>query len=649
MLGAIIGDIVGSIYERNPIKTKNFEFWGAGCTFTDDTVMTLAVADAILEHLREKEEFKETLVKKMQAFGRKYPFAGYGKSFANWIYSECPEPYNSFGNGSAMRVSACAWLFGDLQSVIQCARQSAEVTHNHPEGIKGAEAVAAAVFLAKNKHSKEEIKKYIEDNYYPLNMKLNEIRQIYHFDVTCQGTVPQAIIAFLESESFEDAIRNAVSLGGDSDTLAAITGSIAEAYYGIPKDIQEKAMGYLDVFLKSVLAEYNNAVIKNSKQNKLSEKEKNQILLDLVSGCIFGGAIGDALGYPVEFMKYKGIINEYGDEGITEFDLRHSGKAEISDDTQMTLYTANALLYGETRGALRGIAGPMKGYIFAAYQNWYYSQIGKDIPKFGRNSWIYNYEVLRESRAPGNTCLSAIAASGGSGSPENEINNSKGCGGVMRVASIGCYYAKYGKTFLAAKVGAEAAALTHGHPLGYITAAFLSCLVCEIIKDKLAEQKTDLLDLVNETLEIIREMYGEKPHYNEFEDIIKKAIALSGEIHEDADAISQLGEGWVAEEALAIAVYSALKYKDRFRKGVICAVNHDGDSDSTGAITGNILGAYLGLSAIDADGSIINKLEAYDVMYEISQDLVKGCEMSEFGKYEDVKWLSKYVYCNYGE
>lgn len=649
MLGAIIGDIVGSIYERNPIKTKNFEFWGAGCTFTDDTVMTLAVADAILEHLREKEEFKETLVKKMQAFGRKYPFAGYGKSFANWIYSECPEPYNSFGNGSAMRVSACAWLFGDLQSVIQCARQSAEVTHNHPEGIKGAEAVAAAVFLAKNKHSKEEIKKYIEDNYYPLNMKLNEIRQIYHFDVTCQGTVPQAIIAFLESESFEDAIRNAVSLGGDSDTLAAITGSIAEAYYGIPKDIQEKAMGYLDVFLKSVLAEYNNAVIKNSKQNKLSEKEKNQILLDLVSGCIFGGAIGDALGYPVEFMKYKNIINEYGDDGITEFDLRHSGKAEISDDTQMTLYTANALLYGETRGALRGIAGPMKGYIFAAYQNWYYSQIGKDIPKFGRNSWIYNYEVLRESRAPGNTCLSAIAASGGSGSPENEINNSKGCGGVMRVAPIGCYYAKYGKTFLAAKVGAEAAALTHGHPLGYITAAFLSCLVCEIIKDKLAEQKTDLLDLVNETLEIIREMYGEKPHYNEFEDIIKKAIALSGEIHEDTDAISQLGEGWVAEEALAIAVYSALKYKDRFRKGVICAVNHDGDSDSTGAITGNILGAYLGLSAIDADGSIINKLEAYDVMYEISQDLVKGCEMSEFGKYEDVKWLSKYVYCNYGE
>lgn len=611
--------------------------------------MTLAVADAILEHLREKEDFKETLVKKMQAFGRKYPFAGYGKSFANWIYSECPEPYNSFGNGSAMRVSACAWLFGDLQSVIQCARQSAEVTHNHPEGIKGAEAVAAAVFLAKNKHSKEEIKKYIEDNYYPLNMKLNEIRQIYHFDVTCQGTVPQAIIAFLESESFEDAIRNAVSLGGDSDTLAAITGSIAEAYYGIPKDIQEKAMGYLDVFLKSVLAEYNNAVIKNSKQNKLSEKEKNQILLDLVSGCIFGGAIGDALGYPVEFMKYKGIINEYGDEGITEFDLRHSGKAEISDDTQMTLYTANALLYGETRGALRGIAGPMSGYIFAAYQNWYYSQIGKDIPKFGRNSWIYNYEVLRESRAPGNTCLSAIAASGGSGSPENEINNSKGCGGVMRVAPIGCYYAKYGKTFLAAKVGAEAAALTHGHPLGYITAAFLSCLVCEIIKDKLAEQKTDLLDLVNETLEIIREMYGEKPHYNEFEDIIKKAIALSGEIHEDTDAISQLGEGWVAEEALAIAVYSALKYKDRFRKGVICAVNHDGDSDSTGAITGNILGAYLGLSAIDADGSIINKLEAYDVMYEISQDLVKGCEMSEFGKYEDVKWLSKYVYCNYGE
>ena len=262
---------------------------------------------------------------------------------------------------------------------------------------------------------------------------------------------------------------------------------------------------------------------------------------------------------------------------------------------------------------------------------------------------MYNYEPMRERRAPGNTCLAAIASSGGAGSTENAINNSKGCGGVMRVAPIGCYYAKYGKTFLAAKVGAEAAALTHGHPLGYIPAAFLSCLVYEIITDKLKAGKTDLLDLVDETLEIIRKMYCEKPHYNEFEDIIKKAIVLSGEIHEDVDAISRLGEGWVAEEALAIAVYSALKYKDNFHKCMVCAVNHDGDSDSTGAIAGNILGAYLGLSRVDNDGSVVNKLEAYDVMYEISQDLVKGCEMSEFGKYEDVKWLSKYVYCNYGE
>lgn len=649
MLGAIIGDIVGSIYERNPIKTKNFEFWGDGCTFTDDTVMTLAVADAIAEHKKSGADFKETLVKKMQEFGRRYPVAGYGKSFANWIYSECPKPYNSFGNGSAMRVSACAWLFDDLESIIQYAKMSAEVTHNHPEGIKGAEAVAAAVFLAKQKHSKEEIKNYIEDNYYPLNMKLNEIRQIYHFDVTCQGTVPQAIIAFLESESFEDAIRNAVSLGGDSDTLAAITGSVAEAYYGIPKELRDRAMEYPDGFLKSVLTDAEADINESNAQDNLSEKEKNQILLDPISGCIFGGAIGDALGYPVEFMKYSGIVHEYGDEGITEFDMRRSGKAEISDDTQMTLYTANALLYGETRGALRGIAGPMSGYIFAAYKNWYNSQIGKDIPEYEKTSWVYNYEPMRERRAPGNTCLAAIASSRGEGSTENAINDSKGCGGVMRVAPIGCYYAKYGKTFLAAKVGAEAAALTHGHPLGYIPAAFLSCLVCEIIKDKLAERKTDLLDLVNGTSEIIREMYGEKPHYNEFEDIIKKAIALSGEMHEDADAISQLGEGWVAEEALAIAVYSALKYKDNFHKCMVCAVNHDGDSDSTGAIAGNILGAYLGLSKIDTDGNVVNKLEVYDVMYEISQDLVKGCEMSEYGKYKDVKWLSKYVYCSYGE
>ena len=297
MLGAIIGDIVGSIYERNSIKTKNFEFWGAGCTFTDDTVMTLAVADAILEHLREKGDFKETLVKKMQEFGRKYPFAGYGKSFANWIYSECPEPYNSFGNGSAMRVSACAWLFDDLESVIQYAKMSAEVTHNHPEGIKGAETVAAAVFLARQKHSKEEIGKYIEDNYYPLNMKLNGIRQIYHFDVTCQGTVPQAIIAFLESESFEDAIRNAVSLGGDSDTLAAITGSIAEAYYGIPKDIKEKSMGYLDEFLSKILYSffkvlYNRETQRNFKAEKITafsifDKDSGNLLCKFENDTIY--------------------------------------------------------------------------------------------------------------------------------------------------------------------------------------------------------------------------------------------------------------------------------------------------------------------------------------------------------------------------
>ena len=382
----------------------------------------------------------------------------------------------------------------------------------------------------------------------------------------------------------------------------------------------------------------------------LTDKERYQILSVSVSGCIFGGAIGDALGYPVEFMRYKNILAEYGENGITKFDLRRSGKAEISDDTQMTLYTANGLLFGETRGHLRGIAARPTDYIFLAYKNWYSSQTARKVKTDERVCWVYNIKALRESRAPGSTCLNAIATSEGKGSIEKGVNGSKGCGGVMRVAPIGCYYAKNDKLErLTAIIGAETAALTHGHPLGYISAAFLSCLIYKIIRNKLESGKKELYILVNETLETVKDIYGEKPYYDEFEKIMQKAVRLSKENYEDHRAIAMLGEGWVAEEALAIAVYSALKHSGDFKKAVICAVNHDGDSDSTGAIAGNILGAYLGLPEVDCSGELISKLEAYDVMYEISQDLVNGCEMSEYGKYRDVKWISKYVYCNYGE
>lgn len=231
MYGAIIGDIVGSKYEFNNIKTKDFPFVSQGCEFTDDTVMTVAVANALLRSRAEKRPFKPLLIREMQSLGRKYPFAGYGGMFSSWLDEEDPKPYNSFGNGSAMRVSPCGLIAVTLDEAIVLAKASAEVTHDHPEGIKGAEATAAAIFLARTGVKKEVIREYISNHYYNLSHTLDEIRPTYRFDETCQNTVPQAIIAFLESENYEDAIRNAVSLGGDSDTLAAITGAIAWSYY----------------------------------------------------------------------------------------------------------------------------------------------------------------------------------------------------------------------------------------------------------------------------------------------------------------------------------------------------------------------------------------------------------------------------------
>jgi len=232
LYGAMIGDVVGSKYEFHNIRHKDFPLFSKGCSFTDDTVMTVAVANALL-NTKTRAELPAAMVEEMQLLGRKYPFpqGGYGGRFASWLRSHDPQPYRSFGNGSAMRVSACAIYAGTLEEALELAAVSAAVTHDHPEGIKGAQATAAAIYLAINGSSREEIRAYTEAHFYPLRESIDEIRRTYTFNETCQGTVPQSIIAFLESESFEDAIRNAVSIGGDTDTVAAITGSIAWPFY----------------------------------------------------------------------------------------------------------------------------------------------------------------------------------------------------------------------------------------------------------------------------------------------------------------------------------------------------------------------------------------------------------------------------------
>jgi len=275
MLGAIIGDIVGSVYEGNNIKTKHFRLFKDKCFFTDDTVMTIAVAEALL-----KGGSSGDFVSSMKKFGRAFPNVKYGWHFRSWLLSEGPEPYGSFGNGAAMRVSPIAWRYNTLEQVEAAAEASAAVTHDHPEGIKGAKATAAAGFIVRSRDAykilqdengswgmhyvydkraidrkKEEMKEYIEKTYgYNLSQSLAEVRPSYRFDVSCYGTIPPAMIAFLESVDFEDAIRNAISLGGDSDTLAAITGGIAEAAYGIPEGIEKQALAYLPEKLRSAVA-----------------------------------------------------------------------------------------------------------------------------------------------------------------------------------------------------------------------------------------------------------------------------------------------------------------------------------------------------------------------------------------------------------
>ncbi len=263
MLGAIIGDTIGSVYEMAPIKTKSFTLFPRGSYLTDDSIMTIAVGCTCTHvDLNDEEEFKFILVQNMKELGRYYPSVGYGGAFLGWLFSSQTEPYNSYGNGSAMRVSPTAWAADSLEEAERLARWSAEVTHNHPEGIKGAQAVAAAIWLARDGKSKQEIRTYIEEKYYPLNFTLEEIRPAYTFDITCQGTVPQAIVAFLEATDFEDAVRNAVSLGGDADTLAAITGSIAEAYYEIPVELKMRILDFMDERIQWYYHEYADMLYK---------------------------------------------------------------------------------------------------------------------------------------------------------------------------------------------------------------------------------------------------------------------------------------------------------------------------------------------------------------------------------------------------
>jgi len=336
-------------------------------------------------------------------------------------------------------------------------------------------------------------------------------------------------------------------------------------------------------------------------------------------GCLLGGAIGDALGWPVEFLKLHEIVKRYGPEGIQELKRTSSGKAEITDDTQMTLFTAEGILRAESRGNVKGICHP-PSVVFFAYQRWMLTQGYSRVKEYERlyNGWILGLPELHARRAPGNTCLSALE-SREQGSMTEPMNTSKGCGGVMRVAPAGLFYNKE----QAFTMGAEFAALTHGHPSGYLSAGALSYLIASIIEGQ------DIKKAVKETLKELEDY----ENHEECTLAILKALELSESDIADGDAIGLLGEGWVGEEALAISIYCSLKYQADFTKAITTAVNHGGDSDSTGAITGNILGSYLGINCIPSDW--VEHVELSESILQISDDLLKGYQDTE-------EWWNRY-------
>lgn len=333
-----------------------------------------------------------------------------------------------------------------------------------------------------------------------------------------------------------------------------------------------------------------------------------------IAGCLLGGAAGDALGYAIEFDDEKTIFSKYGEAGIQNFDLDFtSGEAIISDDTQMTLFTAEGILLADNPYIYKDfIYG-----VFEAYQDWYRTQMFRMHPS--KKIWLSDIPELNQRRAPGNTCLSALG-SGKFGGIDEPINNSKGCGGVMRVAPIGLFYSQDKLSIdVIDRFGASAAALTHGHPMGYISAAGL----VHIVNLAVYKPEMSLKEIVDDMIEKVPALFIDEAagFCIKFQDLMRKAVKLAEEKEvNDLDAIHQLGEGWVGEETLAIAIYCALRHENDFDKALTASVNHRGDSDSTGSVTGNILGAYLGLQ--DIPEKYLKNLELRKTIMRVAERLV---------------------------
>jgi ADP-ribosylglycohydrolase len=395
--------------------------------------------------------------------------------------------------------------------------------------------------------------------------------------------------------------------------------------------------------------------LKANKENEASRVK------DSIRGCLMAGVAGDALGYPVEFRSRNAILNIYGDKGITRFKLDRSGKALVSDDTQMTLFTANGMLMGITRGAMRGICGRLESYVSYAYQDWYYTQTGQKPQNDWKDwhyTWLRDLPELAQLRAPGTTCMSACKAIV---DHKEVINESKGCGGIMRVAPLALLAAGFTSRndFFDTipgmdMTGSEIARITHKHPLGFLPAAMLTHLLYKLVPLTTSEACKEIEKITMETISSLNDIYK-----GEFEDekrhmaqLTGKAIELAKNDSPDAENIRQLGEGWIGDEAWAIALYCAIRHVDSMNDAIIAAVNHDGDSDSTGSICGNIMGAIYGYEAIKKqrlfcpdNREFEDTIELANIILALADDLYTGCCISEYCPIktpEQKQWYARY-------
>lgn len=359
---------------------------------------------------------------------------------------------------------------------------------------------------------------------------------------------------------------------------------------------------------------------------------------DRFRGCLCGGAVGDALGYPVEFLEDSSIFQRYGESGITEYALNADGVAEVSGDTQLTLFTANALL---TASTVRKVTGaktkPYRQYLIDCYRDWYRTQEKNDgMPGAGECAWLCSIPELNNNRAPETTCLEVLSGNR-FGSVRAPLNDRKGCGGLVRVAPIGLFFGSgEGQMPKIDLLAAEAAAITHGHELGYLPAAVLAHIV-----HRGAYCEMELDEAIEDAMETVGDLFPDAIHWKELQDLVDRAMELADEEMDDLDAIRELGEGFAAEETLAIAIYCALKYENDFERAMIAAVNHSGDSDSVASVTGNILGAFLGVRKIPT--KFLRPLEMLDIIAEIADDLYEGCRPDPQTGQVSAEWAEKYL------